>query len=317
MWVIAWRILIVKDRREEVRQQGYSNYEWLRSQALDQETLDFIDMRQADEEAFLNRGIVTEGDEEFLLNFKQGSFYTTRATGHSISHIFVQIFKNKEHRAVPGFFPEDCKVIVDVGANEGFYAHSVAQNSDVMVYSAEPNPVAYNFLRKNIGANNLTNVIPVNYGIWSSKKEAEISIIPQITSVSTMSLIPTSFMSHAMNRVKKVTIQTITLADLVEMYGITHIDLLKIDVEGGELEVFKGGLSILDIVDRIVLEYHSQELRQEVTELLAKYGYVVYYHEPDRDDFGDLYFVKSSSSLVSAPASAGDVDRAFGLHLRG
>lgn len=298
-----------------MRQRGYSNYEWLRSQALDQETLDFIDMRQADENAFLSEGIVTQGVEEFLLNFKQGSFYTTRATGLSISHIFVQIFKNKEHRAISGFRPADSKVIVDVGANEGYYAHSLARGTNAIIYSLEPNPIAYNLLCKNIEVNNLKNVIPLNYAVWSSKKISEINIIPQVTSVGTMSLIPSSFMFEAMDRVKKVPVQTITLVDLVEMYGLTHIDLLKIDVEGGELEVFKGGLPILDIVDRIVLEYHSQDIRREVTELLAQHGYVLSHHEPDRSDFGDLYFTKDNLTLSpTAVVAAEATNPAIDLH---
>lgn len=273
-------------------------------------------MRQADEQAFLEKGVITEGNEEYLLNFKQGSFYTTRATGLSISHVFVQIFKNKEHRAVPGFRPMDCKIIVDIGANEGFYAHSLAQNTDATIYSVEPNPIAYNLLCKNIELNNLTNIIPLNYAIWSSKKETEINVIPQVTSVSTMAIVPSSFMHGAMDRVRKVPVQAITLVDLVEMYGLAHIDLLKIDVEGGELEVFKGGLSILDIVDRIVLEYHNQRIRREVTELLTARGYELKYHEADREDFGDLYFVKRDIAVLPVSAVASEAkDTAIDLHL--
>lgn len=278
--------------RKETRQGGYHNYEWLRSQALNEDTLQFIDMREGDNEAFLKTGKPTKGDEEFVLQFKQGVFCTTRTTGHSISHIFVQIFKNKEHRLLTEFDAGESKVVVDIGANEGYYAQSMAKDPSTTVYAVEPNPIAYGLLCKNMAANNLDNVITLNRAIWSSRGMTNIRIIPQVTSIGTLSLMPTSYMSLAQDRVEELPVSAITLVDLVDMYGLSHIDILKIDVEGAEMEVIKGGLAVLTIVDRLVIEYHSQELKSAIISLLDTHGFDLVYRAPDRTDFGDLYFAR-------------------------
>jgi FkbM family methyltransferase len=51
----------------------------------------------------------------------------------------------------------------------------------------------------------------------------------------------------------------VSVPDLMSNYGITHVDLLKVDIEGGEFALFGGGedLHWLNQVDQIVLEVHT------------------------------------------------------------
>lgn len=50
--------------------------------------------------------------------------------------------------------------------------------------------------------------------------------------------------------------------------------LLKIDVDGGELEVLRGGAGVLTGTDcRVVLEVHSRELEEQSVAILTSYGY--------------------------------------------
>jgi hypothetical protein len=66
----------------------------------------------------------------------------------------------------------------------------------------------------------------------------------------------------------------ITSLDLVvPSLAIECIDMVKIDVEGYELEVLKGASSTLRIVKRVVLEYHSLDLLQEVSTFLRAHGF--------------------------------------------
>ncbi len=68
---------------------------------------------------------------------------------------------------------------------------------------------------------------------------------------------------------------TITSLDhIVPTLGVAHIDLLKIDVEGAEADVLSGAAQTLPIVDRIVLEYHSPHLLQQVVTLLRRHQFV-------------------------------------------
>ena len=65
-----------------------------------------------------------------------------------------------------------------------------------------------------------------------------------------------------------------TLSDLLRTRQVDHIDLLKIDVEGAELQVLEG-LSMEDwsIIEQVVLEVHDVDGRlAELVSLLMSFG---------------------------------------------
>ena len=59
-----------------------------------------------------------------------------------------------------------------------------------------------------------------------------------------------------------------TLDAFVEAHGIERIDILKLDTEGAEADIVKGGLQrALPITRRVVMESHNT--RYQVRDLLA------------------------------------------------
>lgn len=52
-----------------------------------------------------------------------------------------------------------------------------------------------------------------------------------------------------------------------------HVDLMKIDVEGHEVECLKGAEETLDNTSKIVIEYHSQSLKNKVVSMLTERGF--------------------------------------------
>lgn len=66
-----------------------------------------------------------------------------------------------------------------------------------------------------------------------------------------------------------------TIADVVEREGVARIDLLKVDVEGAELEVLQGvGEKVWPIVRQVVLEGHDKDGRLAAIEkLLRDHGF--------------------------------------------
>ena len=49
--------------------------------------------------------------------------------------------------------------------------------------------------------------------------------------------------------------------------------MIKIDVEGSELEVLKGATGILSRVKMLAIEVHSEELETEVRRFLESFGF--------------------------------------------
>jgi len=52
-------------------------------------------------------------------------------------------------------------------------------------------------------------------------------------------------------------VKALTVNDLLDNYGLERIDILKIDIEGAEKEVFSNSSSWLGKVDAIIIELHE------------------------------------------------------------
>lgn len=49
----------------------------------------------------------------------------------------------------------------------------------------------------------------------------------------------------------------ITVEELLNLYGLHHIDFLKIDIEGAEFDIFRDSVHWLDAVDNLAMEVHN------------------------------------------------------------
>lgn len=76
---------------------------------------------------------------------------------------------------------------------------------------------------------------------------------------------------------------------------VARIDLLKIDAEGAEYDVLRGADQTLDMVDRVVAEYHSLDLLRQVEALLSNRGFTrVLRVDANHNRDAGLLFARSS-----------------------
>ena len=66
--------------------------------------------------------------------------------------------------------------------------------------------------------------------------------------------------------------QTTMKIDKLDNYKI-DADIIKIDVEGFEVEVLKGGLNTIKNAKTIIIETHSKDLQIKVAKLLSGIGF--------------------------------------------
>jgi FkbM family methyltransferase len=174
-------------------------------------------------------------------------------------------FLKKIYEPFPEFAPENCRLILDCGANIGIFTLKYALSRTNRIISIEPNPLAFNRLKKNIAVNHVTNVTALNMGISSSGGTAKLHW--------GHSTLGGSINEQRDKMENSVDVELTTLDEIVEKYGIKSVDLLKIDVEGSEYNALTAAEKTLGITKRVILEYHSDDLRDQCETLLTDSGF--------------------------------------------
>jgi FkbM family methyltransferase len=144
-------------------------------------------------------------------------------------------------------------VIFDVGANFGYYSIRLASslNETGHVYSFEPCTATFSRLEENIALNNLgAKITAVQLGF--SDREGRASLLEDRTNSGAATI-------SGDDKGEAISLQT--LDNFCAQRGVNKVDIMKIDVEGHELPVIKGGETILSR-DRplIMIEFNSEAL---------------------------------------------------------
>ena len=152
--------------------------------------------------------------------------------------MYLGMYEWELHRWLRATLP-GVRLTYDIGGYMGYYALMFALNSGGRVVTFEPDPGRAELLRENIAHNPLLQ--------------------PRI-SVNTMSI------------GRKNGDGTVTLDSLSESAGPPG--LIKMDIDGGELDALAGGLTVLrEKRPHVLVETHSPELERECGTLLAECGY--------------------------------------------
>ena len=157
---------------------------------------------------------------------------------------------------------EGIRVVFDAGANCGFYSLvTVLQHPERRVFCFEPHPVTFTRLQQNIRCNGLENrITPVQAAAGSAPGRCTLE-----TSVASSMGVVTASQVAAGHRL--VEVPMVSLDDYARTQSL-YPDLIKIDVEGFEVEVLKGARICLEKARYVILEVHSDELARDSLQLL-------------------------------------------------
>lgn len=134
-------------------------------------------------------------------------------------------------------------IIIDCGANIGIsvlYFQQIVPNSKIIAIEADPDVAE--ILQKNLVANNCQAEI-IQKAAWSTNGEL-------------LSFGKAGGDSGSIYSVENVTqVETVRLKDILDSFD--EIELLKIDIEGAEIEVVKDCCNSFSKVNKIFIEFHS------------------------------------------------------------
>lgn len=174
-------------------------------------------------------------------------------------------------------------VIFDIGANIGWYSlHHAARDPKCRLHAFEPIPSTLHWLERNLALNPLPNVTIHPFGFSDASGTQRFHVYPE-----------GSGGASAANNSGRPTVQQVeapvrTLDEFVEETRCKP-DLLKVDVEGAELSVFRGGMRTLSSAKPIIFTemlrkwsanfgYHPND----IIALLSGLGYGCFFADGDR-----------------------------------
>lgn len=273
-------------------QMAIADYNWLRKRAKDLQTKKLTKEILDSRANIVKTGIFPKSKKHYLLKFDNYRIWINRNNALCSLDTFSEIFKEKGHTVLSSFSGKNCKIIVDIGANEGFYVMKVKEtNPDVEVFAVEANPLMFKHLRDNIKENKIKKVHLFNKALCSKNGKVKFEIVPEVGAIGALDfrLQPRPWVRD--EQIKTVWVNAMTLKKLCKDYFIDKIDILKLDVEGAEYKILKNSKSLLNKIEKIVVEYHSPEIRKNILCFLKKSGFKLI-AEKSEGRCGDLYFKK-------------------------
>ena len=152
------------------------------------------------------------------------------------------------------------KVLFDVGANKGQYInqlHPYFQNSQI--YCFEPSPMAFSILSDS--TNNMNNVKCYQLGIGHKETTLDLQFNTEGSVMASFSPLEIDDSSRM-----RATSQLTTIDSFCQTNGIDEIYLLKLDIEGFELNALKGAESMIkkNKVNYIQFEFGKNNIQQGI-----------------------------------------------------
>ena len=129
----------------------------------------------------------------------------------------------------------NCRVMLDIGAQYGWYARLMAQAApNGHVYAFEPDPITYTYLERNLS--DLQNARSFNLAVGDEARD------------TTFWRARTSDLSSMVRRVgEPIQVRCCTLDAFCEEHRLACVDFIKCDVEGGEELVLRGAHKLMGI----------------------------------------------------------------------
>jgi len=174
-----------------------------------------------------------------------------------------EIYSKKVYDRV--FYPRKGWVVVDIGATFGIYALRASKmvGKKGLVIAIEPEPINIKILKHHIRINKVTNIVPMNLALGDR--------------VDTVKLYIRDHLSHTIKQPRYesefIMVPMLTFDYVMRLLKIDEVDLVKIDVEGSEVDVIRGIKKTF--VKRITMEYHGKENARQILNLLKLRGYKV------------------------------------------
>jgi len=177
----------------------------------------------------------------------------------------AQELKLLASRIKPGF------TFVDVGANVGWYTLFVAgkAGANSRILAIEPQPEIFDRLTFNISQNPFGTVKAIACAVADKTGELTLFVDPKNRGESSLKIVGSS-------QTDAIRVPAVTLLDLFKREGFTHVDAIKLDVEGAEdliLDPFFRDAPVSLHPSLLIIEDGRDRWQTDLPKLLLGKGY--------------------------------------------
>ena len=198
---------------------------------------------------FVNGYTITNDDVKLFLNNKDNFLSRDLA--------FHKVWEPEITKLVKEIIKED-QVVIDVGANIGYFTtlFSKLVGKSGKVFSFEPAPNNFEFLKKNVSLNNLQNVTICQMAASDISEKQNLFLSTWNFGDNRLFEKPRD--ERDLER-KQVQVETVRLDEIIH----EKIDFIKIDVQGFELQVINGAKKLFDNNNdlKMIFEFYPHLLK--------------------------------------------------------
>jgi len=148
-------------------------------------------------------------------------------------------------------------IVLDAGANVGIFT-LLASKKAKKIIAVEPDPENFSYLVKNIYLNGAKNVVSMREALSDYVGKGYLS---------------GKGLSAALSQNHGIPVKVTTIDDMLRRLHVTHVDVVKVDIEGAEVKALKG--EFLSKVRELMIEVHGRQNNMEVYKILKAKGFTI------------------------------------------
>ncbi len=205
----------------------------------------------------------------------------TNPTSFISRQLFYEGAENYEYSRFFFELARGCRCFFDVGANLGYYSLlACAAEPGAQVVAFEPTPGPLIYLRNNLRLNGFgqrVSIVDKALGEQSGRVEFYEVVNPKFPNMANLSG-EHHMGTKSLPSVRPFQVDSITLDQFCSDYPDRTPDLIKIDTEGAEAMILRGGRRTLELHRPIVIaELLYNRIESEIQEAMSGLGYYYFF----------------------------------------
>jgi len=196
---------------------------------------------------YTNQGIYNYGESDYI----SSSIINHMCWEPNISNIFDTIISNNYNQQ---------SVILDIGCNIGYFSVLSAKHKSIhKIFSIDANIDNINMLKISCLFNEIKNIEPINVCISNNVGEFHVKgnseLVKNCGNIGGLSFIKTTD-NITFDSIINQPVTSTTIDEIIKINKIVDIIIMKVDIEGGELNALKGASNVLktNIIKNIIIE---------------------------------------------------------------